>query len=84
MSAPARLRDMYVIGRHGSYFCPTVKACDETLRVLRSALHLADDLFITDTTLERVRADIDRVLDRRTDLAIDENAAEAIRLARGT
>lgn len=82
MSAPARLRDMYVIGKHGSYFCPTVKACDETLRILRSALHLADDLFITETTLARVRLDIDKILDRRTELAFKEAADEAIRLAR--
>jgi hypothetical protein len=82
VSAPARVRDLYVIGKLGSYFLPTVESCDKTLRELRTGLQMDRDRCLPAGTARRVRADLDAVLDRRTELALAEATAEAKRLAR--
>lgn len=78
MSAPARHRDHYFIGRTGSFLIPTVQAADAVLRTLCQRLDRAEH----SSMVERLRSDVDAVLDRRTRLAYDEATAEAIRLAR--
>lgn len=55
---------MYVIGRTGSFACPTVSACDEWLRTLSQAADGSDDPKMQ----ERLRDDIDRILERRQKL----------------
>lgn len=59
--------------------CTTVAECDVELSKLAMAAASSGHHL---ESLALVQADIDAVLDRRTELAIDENAAEAIRLAR--
>jgi hypothetical protein len=67
-----------VVRRFRRERCITVKACDIELRELVARLHR--------TTLPEavagIHADIDEVLDRRQDLAVDEAAALAIQVAR--
>lgn len=82
MSAPARLRDMYVVGKYGSYLAATVAQCDARLSELRSVLRAALAQRAPKATVRRIRADQDRLLDRRTKLAFEEATAEAIRLTR--
>lgn len=48
--------------------CTTVAACDQELRQLAGRLKRAS----LPETIERLRADIDAVLDRRTVLALDQ------------
>lgn len=67
MSAPpSTTRDIYVIGRTGSFACPTVAACDEWLRTLSQAANSSKD----PTMRERLRDDVDRVLERRQKLLV--------------
>lgn len=58
--------------------CTSVAKCDIEL----TALALLATSSVHPDTKARVGADIDAILDRRTQLAFDEMAAEAIRLAR--
>lgn len=62
---PSTARDMYVIGRTGSFACPTVSACDVWLTTLSQARGSADPKM-----RERLADDIDRVLERRLRLVV--------------
>jgi hypothetical protein len=61
-------------GRIARYRCVTVADCDRELRSLHARLVRTDHPVM----VERIRGDMDVVLDHRTKLAFDE----AIRLAR--
>lgn len=67
---PSTTRDQYVVGRLGSYMCPTVAAVDGHLRVLRGRLRLNRPIPgpIDAGINARLRDDIDRLLDRRREL----------------
>lgn len=60
-------RDHYLIGKLGSYLCPTVDHVDGHLRALRLRLRLTCDL--TARQRDNTRADVDALLDRRQALA---------------
>jgi hypothetical protein len=62
------LRDPYVIGRLDSYWTPTIGHVDAALILLAALL----DAPVKAATPERVRSDIDRLLDRRLRLAAAE------------
>lgn len=63
-----RTHDLYVIGRLDSYWTPTIGHVDAALILLAALL----DNPVKAATPERVRADIDRLLDRRAVLAARE------------
>ncbi len=63
-------RDHYVIGRLDSYWTPTIGHVDAALIDL--AAKLDPQVPVKASTPERVRADIDRLLDRRAVLAARE------------
>ncbi len=58
-------RDPYVIGRLDSYWTPTIGHVDAALILLAGLLETP----VKAATPERVRCDIDRLLDRRNALA---------------
>jgi len=78
-TAPARARDIYVKGKAASYEVPTVARVDVALRKLALKIRRTEV-----ASVERsLRHDADLLLDRRTELALAEATAEAIRIARG-
>lgn len=58
--------------------CTSVRACDTVLAELVARLRRASMPELVDS----VRAEVDTVLDRRTELALQEATAEAMRLSR--
>ncbi len=66
-------RDPYVIGRLDSYWTPAIGHVDACLILL--AAKLDPSVPVIASTPERVRWDIDRLLDRRNDLAAAERRA---------
>lgn len=69
-----------MVGNMRRYRCSTVAACDAELRELHTRLTRTTH----PTMLERIHADIDDILDRRTELARSEATATAKRIAHET
>lgn len=80
-SVPERLRDVYVVGRMGSYELPTLARCEKLItqmsQLLRSSECRDDPKFRA-----RVEWDRDLVLDRWSVLSFEFHTAAAMKAAR--
>lgn len=79
-SIPARMRDVYVIGKLGSYELPTLAKCEALINKMTAMLR--SDECVNDPKLRaRVEWDRDLVIDRWGQLSFEFHAQAAMRAA---
>ena len=79
-SIPARMRDVYVIGKLGSYELPTLAKCEALINKMTQTLHSSE---CRDDPKLRARVEWDRdlVLDRWSVLSFEFHAQAAMKAA---
>lgn len=82
MSVPARNRDVYVVGKLGSYELPTLARCERVITQLTQRLRSPECLADRKLTA-RVEWDRDLVIERWQVLSFEFHAEAAMRAASG-
>lgn len=80
-SVPERLRDVYVIGRMGSYFLPTLAKCEALINQMTQLARSSECR--NDPKLKaRVEWDRDQVIDRWSVLSMEFHEQTALKASR--